>query len=220
MGAHVLSVNVGMPRQVETPGGIVLTSIFKSPVAGRVAVRRHNLEGDRQSDLSVHGGPNKAIYAYSSEHYPYWAEQLPGLDLPFGKFGENLTIAGLTEEQAHIGDEFRIGTSILRVTQPRMPCFKLALRFQRADMIKRFWKSGRPGIYFAIVQEGELGSGDDVEPVAEHPAQVAVADVVRVFKRETRDPELYARVMTAPIAGSWKEDIRERWAQMVLTDAD
>jgi len=217
---QVVSVNVGLPRQVETPYGIVLTGIFKSPVAGRVAVRRHNIAGDRQADLSVHGGPNKAVYAYSSEHYPYWAQQLPDTDLPFGKFGENLTLTGLTEEQAHIGAHYRIGTSVLRVTQPRMPCFKLAIRFERADIIKLFWKSGRSGIYFAIVKEGELGSGDNVELVEEHPAQLAVADVVRVFKRETTDPEIYARVMEAPIAGSWKEDIRERWAATVMTDAE
>lgn len=217
---QIVSVNVGQPRQIETPRGIVVSSIFKSPVAGRVAVRRHNLEGDRQADLRVHGGPNKAVYAYSSEHYPYWTQQLPDTDLVFGNFGENLTITGLTEEEAHIGDQYRIGTSILRVTQPRMPCFKLALRFGRADMLKLFWKSGRPGIYFAIVKEGELGNGDDVELVEEHPAQVAVADVVRVYKRETTDPELYARVMQTPIAGSWKEEIRERWAQMVLTDGE
>jgi MOSC domain-containing protein YiiM len=217
---QVVSVNVGLPRQVETPYGIVLTSIFKSPVAGRVTVRRHNLAGDRQADLSVHGGPNKAVYAYSSEHYPYWAQQLPDTDLSSGKFGENLTLTGLTEEQAHIGDHYRIGTSVLRVTQPRMPCFKLAVRFERADMIKLFWRSGRSGIYFAIVKEGELESGDDVELVEEHPAQLAVADVVRVFKRETTDPEIYARVMEAPIAGSWKEDIRERWAAMAMTDGE
>ena len=209
---QVVSVNVGLPRPVETPAGIVLTSIFKSPVSGRVAVRRHNLEGDRQSDLSVHGGPNKAVYAYSSEHYPYWMQQLPDTDLVLGNFGENLTITGLTEERAHIGDHYRIGSSILRVTQPRMPCFKLAIRFERADMIKRFWKSGRSGIYFAIVQEGELESGDEIELVEEHPARVAVADVVKVFKYEITDPEIYARVMETPIAGSWKEDIRERWA--------
>ncbi|MGH9697356.1 MAG: MOSC domain-containing protein [Bryobacteraceae bacterium] len=217
---QVVSVHVGQPRQVETPRGVVITSIFKASVAGRVAVRNHNLAGDRQADLRVHGGPNKAVYAYSSEHYPYWAQQLPGTDLPFGKFGENLTITGLTEEQAHIGDRYRIGTSILRVTQPRMPCFKLGIRFGRADMIKLFWKSGRSGIYFAIAKEGELGTGDEIELVEEHPARVAVADVVRVYKRETTDPEMYARVMQAPIAGSWKEEIQERWAQMVLTDAE
>jgi len=127
---------------------------------------------------------------------------------------------GLTEEQAHIGDQYRVGTSILRVTQPRMPCFKLALRFERADMIKLFWKSGLSGVYFAIAKEGELGAGDDVELVEKHPAQVAIADVVKVYKRETTDLELYARVLQAPIAGSWKEEIRERWAQMTLTDAE
>lgn len=217
---QVVSVNVGQPREVETPRGIVLTSIFKSPVSGRVAVRNHNLEGDRQADLRVHGGPNKAIYAYSSEHYSYWTKQLPDADLSFGKFGENLTIAGLTEEQAHIGDRYRIGTCVLRVTQPRMPCFKLALRFERADMIKLFWKSGLSGMYFAIAKEGELGAEDHIELVEKHPAQVAVADVVKVYKRETTDPELYARVLQAPIAGRWKEEIRERWAQMTLTDAE
>jgi MOSC domain-containing protein YiiM len=217
---QVVSVNVGLPRQVETPHGIVITSIFKSPITGRVAVRKHNLDGDRQADLRVHGGPNKAVYAYSLEHYSYWTKQLPNTDLPFGKFGENLTITGLAEEQAHIGDQYRIGTCILRVTQPRMPCFKLAIRFERADMLKLFWRSGLSGIYFAIVQEGELGVEDDIELVEEHPAQVAVADVVKVYKRETTDLEMYARVMQAPIAGSWKEEIRERWAQMMLVDAE
>jgi MOSC domain-containing protein YiiM len=216
---QVISVNVGQPRQVETPRGIVITSIFKSPVAGRVEVRNHNLEGDRQADLRVHGGPNKAVYAYSSEHYSYWAKQIPGTDLPFGKFGENLTTTGFTEEQAHIGDRYRIGTCILRVTQPRMPCFKLGIRFERADMLKLFWRSGLSGVYFAIAKEGELGTDDDIELVEEHPARVAVADVVKVYKRETTDPETYARVMQAPVAGSWKEEIRERWAQMMLTDA-
>jgi MOSC domain-containing protein YiiM len=217
---QVISVNVGQPRQVETPRGIVITSIFKSPVAGRVGVRNHNLEGDRQADLRVHGGPNKAVYAYSSEHYSYWTKQLPDTDLPFGKFGENLTTTGLTEKQAHIGDRYRIGTCILRITQPRMPCFKLGIRFERADMIKLFWRSGLSGVYFAIAEEGELGTADDIELVEEHPARVAVADVVKVYKRETTDPEMYARVMQAPIAGSWKEEIRERWAQMMLTDAE
>jgi MOSC domain-containing protein YiiM len=178
------------------------------------------LDGDRQADLRVHGGPNKAVYAYSLEHYSYWTKHLPNTDLPFGKFGENLTITGLTEEQAHIGDQYRIGTCILRVTQPRMPCFKLAIRFERADMLKLFWRSGLSGIYFSIVQEGELGVEDDIELVEEHPAQVAVADVVKVYKRETTDLEMYARVMQAPIAGSWKEEIRERWAQMMLVDAE
>lgn len=216
----IVSVNVGQPQAVETPRGAVITSIFKTPVARRVAVRNHNIEGDRQADLRVHGGPSKAVYAYAEEHYAYWRRALPGMELQFGNFGENLTIAGLTEEEAHVGDEYRIGTCILRVTQPRMPCFKLALRFGRADMVQLFWKSGLSGIYFAIAQEGELGAGDGVELAGRDPNGVAIADVVRVYKRETRDQELYARVLAAPISGSWKEEIRERWAQMVLTDAE
>src|SRR5882757_3327173 len=149
-GMEVLSVNVGQPRAVETPRGVVVTSIFKSPVEGRAAVRNYNVEGDRQSDLSVHGGPNKAVYAYSAGHYPYWAAKLPDAELTFGNFGENLTVEDLGEERVCIGDEYRVGTCILRVTQPRMPCGKLALRFGRPDMIKLFWHSGRSGIYFGI----------------------------------------------------------------------
>ena len=131
---RVLSVNVGIPAQVAAGRAMVLTSIFKSPVEGRVAVRRHNLDGDRQSDLTVHGGPYKAVYCYPSEHYPYWKQQLPDMDLPWGMFGENLTTEGLAEDAVSIGDQFRVGSAVLQVTQPRMPCFKLGIRFGRADM--------------------------------------------------------------------------------------
>jgi MOSC domain-containing protein YiiM len=219
---RVVSVNVGQPREVETPRGTVLTSIFKSPVSGRIkspvsgriAVRGHNIEGDRQADLTVHGGPSKAIYAYSSEHYAPWVRELASPDLPFGNFGENLTTEGLTEERVHIGERYRIGSAVLQATQPRMPCFKLALRFGRADMVKLFWKSGRSGVYFAIVQEGELGSGDEIELVAAHPEQVSVADVVRVYKGETTDDDLFERVLRAPLHGSWKREIEERALQI------
>jgi MOSC domain-containing protein YiiM len=210
---QVLSVNVGQPRQVHTNNGTVLTSIFKSPVEGPVGVRAHNLEGDRQADLTVHGGPWKAVYLYPSEHYPDWAGELPGMDLPFGVFGENLTTCGLTEESAHIGDQYRIGSAVLQVTQPRMPCFKLALRFGRADMVKRFWKSGRSGIYFSIVQEGELRRGDSIERIRNGPEQVSVADIVRLFRRETRDQCLFLRALRTPLHGSWKREIQERWAE-------
>jgi MOSC domain-containing protein YiiM len=155
----VLSVNVGQPTQVPVTYGTVLTSIFKSPVASRVAVRRHNIEGDRQSDLTVHGGPNKAVYCYASEHYSYWREQLPDKDLSvFGAFGENLTTEGIGEADIKIGDRFRVGSAVLQVTQPRMPCFKLNVRFDSPAMVKRFWQSGRSGIYFAVVEEGTSGS--------------------------------------------------------------
>ena len=210
---RVLSVNVGQPREIHTSRETVLTSIFKSPVDGRIPARGYNLQGDRQADLTVHGGPWKAVYLYPSEHYSNWARELPGMDLPFGVFGENLTTEGLTEESGHIGDQFRIGSVILQITQPRMPCYKLALRFGRADMVKRFWKSGRPGIYFSIVQEGELGFGDSIEQLHADPLQVSVADVVRLLKRETIDEDLFFRALQAPLHGSWKEEIRARFAE-------
>jgi len=206
---RIISVNVGQPREIETPQGIVLTSIFKSPVE-RVTARNHNLSGDRQSDLSVHGGPYKAVYAYPHEHYKYWASELPDHKLTPGNFGENLSIEGLTEEQAHIGDQFRIGSAILEVTQPRMPCFKLALRFGRRDMVKRFWRSGRSGFYLSIAQEGELAPGDEIERLTTQPDSVSVADVVRLFKGETDDEDLYQRAMRSSLSGSWKQGIRER----------
>jgi MOSC domain-containing protein YiiM len=208
--AQVLSVNCGKIRQVPVRGGTVTTSIFKSPVTGRVAVRRHNLECDRQADLTVHGGPYKAVYLYPAEHYPFWQEQLPGMDLPFGMFGENLTTTGLTEESVHIGDRFRIGSTILQVTQPRMPCYKLNFRFDRADMVKRFWRSGRSGIYFSIVSEGDLGAGDLIEPIEAGPGQVSVADVLRLYTGDETDPELLRKALNAPLYGGWKEGLAKR----------
>lgn len=209
---RVLSVNVGMPRQVEVPNGTVLTSIFKAPVEGRRAVRRYNIQGDQQSDLINHGGPNKAIYCYPSEHYPYWRSELPDVELEWARFGENLTTEGLSEEDVCIGDSFRIGTTVLQVSQPRMPCSKLNIRFDRYDMVKRFWESGRSGIYFSIVEEGDLGAGDSIEKIASGPEAVSVADVVRLYKGEEERDEVFARAMRAPISGSWKQDIRERRA--------
>jgi MOSC domain-containing protein YiiM len=144
----------------------VLTSIFKSPVAGRVAIRQHNIDGDRQSDLTVHGGPYKAVYCYPGEHYDYWRRQLPDAELDSGAFGENLTTEGLSEESVWIGDQYRVGSALLQVTQPRMPCYKLGIRFGRPDMVKRFWVSARPGIYFSVVAEGEVAPGDAIELAA------------------------------------------------------
>lgn len=193
---------------MKTRAGIVVTSIFKTPVEGKVALAGHNLAGDRQSDLRVHGGPYKAVYVYPFEHYRYWKQELPDADLPYGAFGENLTTEGLSEAEIHIGDQVRIGSAILQVTQPRMPCYKLALRFGRADMVKRFWASGRSGVYFSVVQEGELESGDGIEVVASDPNRVSVRDVVRLFKREVENDELMERMLKAPLYGSWKRDIQ------------
>jgi MOSC domain-containing protein YiiM len=207
---RVLSVNVGTPKQVAVGRTNVLTSIFKSPVAGRVAVRRHNIAGDRQSDLTVHGGPYKAVYCYPSEHYPFWREQFPDRDLPYGMFGENLTTEGITEETVNIGDRFRVGSVLLQVTQPRMPCFKLGIRFELATMVKLFWKSGRSGIYFSVVEEGDVAAGDPIERTAQGPEAISVADVVRLYRGDETSGELLKRALRAPLAGSWKEELRER----------
>jgi MOSC domain-containing protein YiiM len=198
----ILSVNVGQPREVETPRGIVLTSIFKEPIVGRALVRGSNVVGDRQSDLTVHGGPDKAVYAYSSEHYPYWMSQLKR-DLKPGSFGENLTTEGLLEDDVQIGDEYRIGTTVLRVTQPRMPCFK-------PTMVKQFWASGRSGIYFAVVEEGDLGAGDLIELLKRVPKSVTVVDVIRAYKGEVTDGGILDRALASPLTDSWKSGIWER----------
>ncbi len=206
---RILSVNVGGPREVQTPRGIVLTSIFKSPVAGRVPVRGNNLLGDQQSDLTVHGGPNKAIYAYASEHYAFWNAELRR-ELTPGSFGENLTTEGLLETAVQIGDQYRVGTAVLQVTQPRMPCYKLALRFELASMVKRFWQAGFPGIYFGVVEEGEIGAGDEVELLERDPAGVTVEEVLNVYTGANDDEALIRRVLAAPLRGGWREDILER----------
>jgi MOSC domain-containing protein YiiM len=208
--ARVLSVNVGMPKRVPMNQQTVLTSIFKWPVEGRVAVRRHNIEGDRQSDLTVHGGPSKAVYCYPAEHYSYWEEQLPDKDLTYGMFGENLTTEGITEDAVSIGDRFQVGSAVLQVTQPRMPCFKLGIRFGLASMVKRFWQSGRSGIYFSVVEEGDVAAGDPVVRIAAGPEEISVADVVRLYRGDETSAELLERALRAPLAGSWKEELRER----------
>ncbi len=212
---RIVSLNVGQPKPVEVVSaagerGMVLTAIFKAPVEGRVALRGYNLDGDRQADLTVHGGPNKAVYAYASEHYLYWHDQLPGVELPYGMFGENLTTAGWTEENVQIGDTFRIGTAVLQVSQPRMPCFKLGIRFNRADIVKRFWHSGLSGIYFSVVEEGEMGAGDAMERIDPAQDSVSVADVVRMYRGDEADPETLKRALRLPLPGGWKERIEER----------
>jgi len=175
----VLSVNVGLPRLVEYQGEPIATGIFKEPVVGQVKVGEFNLEGDRQADLRVHGGYYKAVYIYPSEHYEFWKRELPGMDLPFGIFGENLTTTGLTEENVFIGDRLRIGTAEFVVTQPRQPCFKLGIRFGRVDIIKRFAKSGRSGFYLAIEKPGELAAGDAIKVLVREQNEISIADIVR-----------------------------------------
>jgi MOSC domain-containing protein YiiM len=210
--ATIISVNVGEPREVVWKGTRVTTSIFKSPVEGPVDVKTLNLHGDRQSDLSVHGGPFKAVYGYPSEHYPYWRKQLPEADFPCGAFGENLTTEGLFEDQLHIGDQLRVGSALLMVTQPRMPCYKLTIRFDRDDMIKRFIESHSSGFYFSVLEEGELGAGGSMEIVHRDPAAVSVSDIARLYYDHARgESDLLQRAIHLDaLPASWRDYLRER----------
>ena len=207
----LLSVNVGLPREIEWKGKIVRTSIFKRPVAGRVRVSTLNVKGDQQSDLTVHGGPDKAVYAYPSEHYPFWRTELPDMDFPWGVFGENFTTAGLLEETVQIGDRFRVGSAEFVVTQPRMPCFKLGIRFNRSDMVKRFLQSGRTGFYFAVLKEGEVAAGDSIKLIEGDEHNIPVADVVNLYRGDAGNQDLLRRVSElASLPNSWREYFRKR----------
>jgi len=208
---NVLSVNVGLPREVDWRGKTVRTSIFKAPVPGRVRVTLLNVQGDQQSDLSVHGGADKAIYAYPSEHYALWRDELPGSEFPWGAFGENLTIEGMLEDQVHIGDRFRVGSAEFVVTQPRMPCFKLGIRFHRPDMVKRFLRSGRTGFYLAVLREGEIGAGDPLDLIAQDDSRITVADVVALYAADAANQDLLRRASElSSLPESWREYFRER----------
>lgn len=213
----LISVNVGLPREVPWKGRQVLTGIFKEPVEGRVMLRALNLDGDRQADLSVHGGATKAVYAYPAEHYTYWHGELPEMLLPWGTFGENFTTEGLREDTINIGDRFRIGSAEVVVTQPRMPCYKLALKFGRDDIIERFLRSERSGIYFAVLQEGEVGAGDQFERTRRDQHGVTVADITRLYidKKNNLDKKdnlqmLQRAVQVEALPESWRGYFQER----------
>jgi len=212
----LISVNVGLPRGVEWHGKVVRTSIWKKPVPGRVRVSTLNLEGDRQSDLSVHGGVNKAVYAYPSEHYSYWRNILPDNDLPWGAFGENFTIEGLLENDVRIGDRFQIGSAEFMVTQPRMPCYKLGIRFNRTDIIKLFLQSKRSGFYFSVLREGEVEAGDPIHRVFRPESTLTIPDIVNLYAVDSENQELLRRAIESPaLPENWKEYFRKR-----LWDAD
>jgi MOSC domain-containing protein YiiM len=207
----LVSVNVGLPREVSWQGRVVTTGIFKEPIRGRTMVRTLNLDGDRQADLTVHGGVDKAVYAYPSEHYEYWQAELPGMDLPWGVFGENFTTEGLLEKAACIGDRFRIGETEVIVTEPRMPCYKLGIKFGRADIIKRFLASRRTGFYFAVVHEGTVGAGDAMELLRREQQEISVADITRLYAFEKADLKTLRRaVEVEALPESWKGYFRHQ----------
>ena len=207
----LISVNVGLPRIVMNNGEPVTTGIFKEPVAGRVMLRALNLDGDGQADLSVHGGLSKAAYAYPSEHYQYWRQEFPEMKLPWGMFGENFTTTGLFESELNIGDKFQVGSAIVMVTEPRLPCYKLGIKFGRTDIIKRFLASERTGFYFAVLREGEVGAGDQIELIERSQGSVNVNQVVQLYAREKHNTGLLRRaIATEALPESWKSYFQHR----------
>jgi MOSC domain-containing protein YiiM len=210
----LVSVSSGLPRETTWQGRTVTTGIFKQPVDGRVALRKLNLDGDRQADLTVHGGEYKAVYCYPIEHYDYWKKELPGRELPAAIFGENFTTEGLLEDSIHLGDQFSVGSAEVIVTQPRLPCYKLGVRFQSDYMVRRFLASGRTGFYFAVTQEGDVGAGDEIAVIARDPNHVPVSEVTRLYiaksygQDEVSSIQRASRVKALP--ESWKAYFQQR----------
>jgi MOSC domain-containing protein YiiM len=214
-GMKLLSVNVGRPRAVMQDGDAVLTGIFKDPVKGRVTLRTLNLDGDGQADLSVHGGPTKAVYVYPSEHYDYWKRELPGMELPWGMFGENFTTVGLLESQLNIGDKFHVGSTTVTVTEPRMPCYKLGIKFGRPDIVKKFLASERTGFYFRVLEEGEVGADDGIRLIERNNDGLRVSDVTSLYTREKANLGLLRRaIKVEALPESWKSYFQHRLAKL------
>jgi MOSC domain-containing protein YiiM len=212
----ILSVNVGGPREVEWKGKLIRTSIFKSPQNGSVKVFKLNLEGDKQSDLTVHGGVDKAVYAYPSEHYSFWRQEFPDLEITWGAFGENLTTEGLLETAVHIGDTLQIGSARFVITQPRLPCFKLGIRLGRADIVKRFLRSEKSGFYFSVLEEGTVTAGDLIQLLGQDPQKITVADIASLFGRNLRNREL---LRTASQLSALSSSLRDEFRSRNQTDA-
>lgn len=213
----LVSVNVGLPRLLAWAGATFKTGIFKHSVQGRIMLRSTNLDGDRQADLSVHGGPNKAVYGYPSEHYAAWSAELPellNLARTWGAFGENFTTEGLLETEVSVGDRYHVGSAVVRVTTPRLPCYKLAAKFQRDDMIERFVLSGRCGFYFAVVEEGEVGVGDKFEFLEREDPTLTIAEVNSLYTAKSPDRESLQRSIAVKLLPeSWRDRFRARLAE-------
>jgi MOSC domain-containing protein YiiM len=215
---QLLSVSVGVPKIVMRNNEPVSTAIFKKAIATPIMLRTLNLDGDRQADLSVHGGPTKAVYVYPSEHYDYWKQEYPNMDLPFGMFGENFTTSGLLESEVCIGDQFRIGSAKVLVTEPRMPCYKLGIRFGRTDIIKKFLVSRRTGFYLAVVQEGEVSVGDEFDLSAKSESDVRVSDITRLYVSERENAELLRRAIAVEsLPESWKTYFQDRLERLTVS---
>jgi MOSC domain-containing protein YiiM len=215
----LVSLNVARPRLIVYNAKTINTGIFKEPASGPVQLRTLNLDGDRQADLTVHGGPYKAVYGYPAEHYPFWRQELPGVNLPWGMFGENFTTTNLAEDDLHVGDRFQIGSSIVMVRQPRTPCYKLAAKFQRDDILARFLLSGRSGFYFSVEQEGSVAVEDDFQLLTRNQNGIAIAEMNRLLVREKYNQDLLRKAIhTAALPENWREYFAERLDQAALAE--
>jgi MOSC domain-containing protein YiiM len=214
----IISLNVALPRLVTYKGQTINTGIFKSAVTGPVALRTLNLDGDRQADLTVHGGLFKAVYGYPSEHYEFWRNELPGMNLPWGMFGENLTTEGLSENLLHIGDRLKLGSSILMVRQPRVPCYKLAAKFQRSDILARFLRSGRSGFYFSVEQEGTVEVGNEIELLSQESSGITISEMNHLFADDRYNQELLEKAIATPaLPEDWRDYLKKRLSRNPVT---
>jgi MOSC domain-containing protein YiiM len=211
MTMKITSVNVGLPREIFHEGRMIRTGIFKTPIQSRVRVGALNIAGDQQADLTVHGGISKAIYAYPAEHYEFWRRELPGVEFPWGSFGENISTEGLIEKEIYIGDRLCAGSVELIVTEPRLPCYKLNAKFEREDMVKRFLRSRRTGFYFSVAREGEIGAGDAIHFLSRDENRVSVADIVRLYAFDRNDLAGMRRAAAVTaLPESWRSYFIER----------
>ena len=206
---ELLSIQVGRPAPVEWEGKTLMTGIFKSSIPGPVWVRKFNIEGDGQGDLDVHGGEDKAVYAYSADIYDWWKRELGVAELPYGAFGENLTIAGLDENRLCVGDVLALGDCRLQVVEPRFPCFTLGVKFRDMEIIKTFLRSGRPGIYFRVLQEGMISAGDKAAVAQADPERVPLNALFEMKIRGALAPEVLRRLLRIPhLNETWRKKAR------------
>lgn len=213
----VISIQVGRPRQVSWRRRIFRTAIQKSPVSGPVAVQRLNLAGDEQADLSVHGGPDKAVYLFPSEHYDYWSSTLERYDLPWGSFGENLTTIGIDDRQLAVGDRLQIGSAVFEIRQPRTPCYKLAFQFDRPDIIKAFARSGRTGVYLSVRREGVIQAGEEIFLHPTNSPRITIAQLLQLLREPTVDLDLVRRAIECEaLPEPWKISLRERFSEAMI----
>jgi len=213
----LLSVNVSLPKEITFKGKTVRTGIFKEPVQGRLQVQTLNIEGDGQADLLGHGGPFRAVYVYSFDHYPYWESELGRKDFSYGQFGENLTVEGMLDQDVHVGDIFRIGTALFQVTQPRVPCYKLAIKMGVEGFYKQILASGRLGFYFRVLEEGEVGTGDVIERVEVDPVGMTILEINKLMYYDKDNLEGFKRSLgIEALSPGWRTTFEGRLAKADL----